>query len=153
MSTFHQGLQHFQTMVGACLINYNWSTRPPTVPVCQMSRLYRWNKFYSVWKKSTKVTILFIQQMKKSESGQYLIRFSTLKWLKRKRIWLKMVSVATGTPWVPSKNYWVAIKLLSSCYRSKTKPNGNRTLNFGAGNGNWWRPCLYFSMATQTYFP
>ena len=64
MSTFHQGLQHFQAMVGACLINYNWSTRPPTVPFCQMSRLYRWNKFYSVWKKSTKVTILLYSRWK-----------------------------------------------------------------------------------------
>ena len=43
-------------------------------------------------------------------------------------------SKKTRTPQVRSRNYWVsAIK----------KPNqmANRTLNFEAGNGNWWRPC------------
>ena len=38
------------------------------------------------------------------------------------------------TPEVRSRNYWVFAT-------KKTNQMANRTLNFEAGNGNWWRPC------------
>ena len=58
-----------------------------------------------------------------------------------------MVSVATRTPWVPSKNYWVAIKLLSFC-RSKTKPsNYERKLLVGPEhNIHWLHKCTSCSL-------
>ena len=41
---------------------------------------------------------------------------------------------SSRTPQIRSRNYWVA---------TIKKPNqmANRTLNFEAGNGNWWRRC------------
>ena len=57
------------------------------------------------------------------------------KWVSNKaRQWTDLSPIRTKG--VPSRNYWVsAIK--------KPSKKANRTVNFGAGNGNWWRPCNY----------
>ena len=48
--------------------------------------------------------------------------------------WFKPASMNTGTPEGRSRNYWVSLS-------KKTKEMANRSLNFEAANGNWWRPC------------